>query len=386
MDDDDDTPARDRLDAVTFEGSVLLGGSVRMEIGPRVTVLVGRNAAGKSLLLESLDEGTAAAALDADVAALSASQMHFELSLAGSRVDYSFKWQQEIPSDDEESPEVVWSERCEDEGGLLWQVDAGAATLSDGRKMSVPMENGLLHVRDNAVFPVPPEVALVRRLFKGMHRIGAGVPRHAGQRAPLRLYKGQNQIWNNEWYEHEYRIVECLALLLQWYERRRALFDEVKEVCQRLQIFKDIEVKIETVGIPEKRTKAPAYEGQVLVDRVNLGCLSDGTLRVMEIVIRLIDPATTVLLLEEPETGIHPGLLHRLLAELEAYAREKQIVFSTHAPGLLNWAKPEDVRLVERTDGVTSVRRLTEEELHRVRIYLDDDLGLSDFVFSGALG
>lgn len=92
-----------------------------------------------------------------------------------------------------------------------------------------------------------------------------------------------------------------------------------------------------------------------------------------------------MVLLEEPETAIHPGLLNRLLEEIDAHSHERQIVLSTHSPALLNWAQPEDVRLVTRLNGKTEARRLTADELSRVGMYLDDDLGMADFVFSGAL-
>lgn len=73
-----------------------------------------------------------------------------------------------------------------------------------------------------------------------------------------------------------------------------------------------------------------------------------------------------MLLLEEPETGIHPGLLQRVLAELEAYSTERQIIVSTHSLALVDWARPDDIRLVERTDGTTSVRGLSDDERARL--------------------
>ena len=53
---------------------------------------------------------------------------------------------------------------------------------------------------------------------------------------------------------------------------------------------------------------------------------------------------------------------------------------------MLDWSEAHDVRLVERSaEGVTTARSLSADEHARLRFYLDDDLALSDFMFSGAM-
>ena len=45
----------------------------------------------------------------------------------------------------------------------------------------------------------------------------------------------------------------------------------------------------------------------------------------------LLFPELKLVLVEEPETAVHPGLLSRLLAEFDAYASDRQIVLSTQS-------------------------------------------------------
>ena len=123
----------------------------------------------------------------------------------------------------------------------------------------------------------------------------------------------------------------------------------------------------------------------VLVDGTNFGLLSDGTLRVIEILVWLILPEVNLLLIEEPETAVHPGLLSKLLAEIDAYSTDRQIVLTTQSPQVVSWADPRALRLVERHAGKTSVRSLREDEISRVAAYLNDEGTLGDFVYSGAL-
>jgi len=89
------------------------------------------------------------------------------------------------------------------------------------------------------------------------------------------------------------------------------------------------------------------------------------------------------LLLEEPETGIHPGLLAKLLATIESYTIDHQVVVSTHSIQVVNWARPEEIRLVERAGSSSTARQLTVEQVTRVSRYLADEGTLGDFVYSG---
>ncbi len=119
----------------------------------------------------------------------------------------------------------------------------------------------------------------------------------------------------------------------------------------------------------------------MLFDGVNLGLQSDGTLRVAEIVSKLLSPNLRCLLIEEPETEVHPGLLAKLLALFDAYSLDRQIVVSTHSPEVVNWCRPEDVRLVVREDGVTRAPPLEAGDLASVVRHLRDDGSLADFVY-----
>src|SRR5262249_4081231 len=144
----------------------------------------------------------------------------------------------------------------------------------------------------------------------------------------------------------------------------------------RVKLYRDPET------VPPSRRRDVA---SVLVDGTDFGLLSDGTLRVIEILVWLIMPELKLLLIEEPETAVHPGLLAKLLAEIEAYSADSPIVISTQSPQVVSWADPLAIRLVERRSGRTEVRRLRDEEVARLSGYLHDEGTLGDFVYSGAL-
>jgi predicted ATPase len=61
----------------------------------------------------------------------------------------------------------------------------------------------------------------------------------------------------------------------------------------------------------------------------------------------------SVLLVEEPEIGIHPGLLKRVVGLLKDLSQGKygppvQVIVTTHSPLLLNYIEPSEIRVFQR--------------------------------------
>jgi len=100
--------------------------------------------------------------------------------------------------------------------------------------------------------------------------------------------------------------------------------------------------------------------------------ISDGTLRILAFLAALYDVGTpNIICFEEPENGVHPWLLHKMMALLNTVASEGisgqpvQILITTHSPVLLNYVKPEQVRVVELDDeGKTQIHPLPTTSPH----------------------
>ncbi len=92
--------------------------------------------------------------------------------------------------------------------------------------------------------------------------------------------------------------------------------------------------------------------------------LSDGTLRFICLATLLLQPSPPALiLLDEPELGLHPFAI-RLLAEmLESNAKRVQIILATQSVTLLNHFSPKDVIVAENDGLQTSFKRLDEAAL-----------------------
>jgi predicted ATPase len=100
--------------------------------------------------------------------------------------------------------------------------------------------------------------------------------------------------------------------------------------------------------------------------------LSDGTLRFMALATLLLQPPQfrrSLLLIDEPELGLHPYAVGLLAALIKQAAVDTQLIVSTQSSPLLDNFTPEDVLVAERFDRAT---QLTRENSERLKIWLED--------------
>lgn len=101
--------------------------------------------------------------------------------------------------------------------------------------------------------------------------------------------------------------------------------------------------------------------------------VSGGALLVTAFLTLAYTETSGILLIEEPENGLHPGLLKfiidllRKMSTGEIGNRKRQILVTTHSPLLLNYVKPEEVKIFRRDPEsgteVTSMDKVTDDNL-----------------------
>ena len=74
------------------------------------------------------------------------------------------------------------------------------------------------------------------------------------------------------------------------------------------------------------------------------------------------DPSCTLIALEEPELTVHPYIMVRLWDELVDASDRIQIILTTHSPDLLDLCTVEQLRVVEKVEGITYVGLLDERQ------------------------
>lgn len=124
-------------------------------------------------------------------------------------------------------------------------------------------------------------------------------------------------------------------------------------------------------------TEAFATGQPVRFDAISM---SEGTLRLLAILFTAYSIAPpTLIILEEPEVALHPGMAAILVDALRESALHTQFLITTHSSDLITRFDVDSLRAVDRVDGVTTIapiattqrqaiqqRLFTAGELHRI--------------------
>jgi predicted ATPase len=111
--------------------------------------------------------------------------------------------------------------------------------------------------------------------------------------------------------------------------------------------------------------------------------MSDGTLRAFAALMaafQMILPhdSPSLVAIEEPETALHPAAMRALVAAMDEATLRTQILLTTHSPDLLDAeeVKPENIRVVQLVDGKTVIGPVDEASVSIVRDHLSTLGGL----------
>ncbi len=112
--------------------------------------------------------------------------------------------------------------------------------------------------------------------------------------------------------------------------------------------------------------------------------LSDGVLRFLCLLVILKTPDPPPLIcIDEPESGLHPGLMPIVADLLRDAANRTQLVVATHSPQLVDALDVEHIVVMEKVDGETLVQRLQDrsqfdawlEHYTKAELWLSGELG-----------
>ncbi|VTR92663.1 aaa domain protein : SMC domain protein OS=Thermaerobacter marianensis (strain ATCC 700841 / DSM 12885 / JCM 10246 / 7p75a) GN=Tmar_0500 PE=4 SV=1: AAA_21: AAA_21 [Gemmata massiliana] len=134
-------------------------------------------------------------------------------------------------------------------------------------------------------------------------------------------------------------------------------------------------------GYETLRFQTRRGDGTVL--EFDAASMSDGTLRVLAALVAAfqnIPPygAPTIVAIEEPETSLHPAAMRALVDALDEATLRTQVLLTTHSAEMLEnpTIKPENIRVVQMIDGQTVIAPVDEASIEIVRRNLDTLGGL----------
>lgn len=113
--------------------------------------------------------------------------------------------------------------------------------------------------------------------------------------------------------------------------------------------------------------------------------LSDGTLRFICLATLFLQPEQflpATIILDEPELGLHPYAIKLLAEMVSRTAQHTQVILATQSVPLVNQFSPEDILVVDRVEGVSTIRRLESAQIE----HWLDDYSLGDLWEKNILG
>lgn len=175
---------------------------------------------------------------------------------------------------------------------------------------------------------------------------------------------------------------ENLAAYLYWIqETQPATFEVIEGAVRQIAPFFDnfdlapLRLKPSTIQLEWKERGSDAY--------FNAAAMSGGTLRFICLATLLLQPVLPkLILLDEPEIGLHPYAIVYLADMLRSATQHTQLIVATQSATLINQLEPTYVWCVDRVDGASVFRHLQDRD------YSDwlDDYALGDLWEKNLLG
>lgn len=98
--------------------------------------------------------------------------------------------------------------------------------------------------------------------------------------------------------------------------------------------------------------------------------ISDGTMDIIALICALYFESGDIILIEEPERNVHPGLFIQLASIIKEVSHKKQVIMTTHSPELLNYCDLKDIYFISRDEKGSVISKPIDNE--EVREFVDE--------------
>ena len=349
------------LDKVTIKGFKSIRGVEELEIRP-VNALIGANGSGKSNFIEAL----------AFLQAIRAGNLQAYVGRAGG-ADTLLHFGAKT------TKRMTMSVRFQDQrNGYEITLDA-----TDADRLYPSIEYALFNDENNPTFPWK---ALIVNIMNNYDE--AGISDETGTGIPIqvrnfidswRIYhfhdtssaspmKRTQDLHDNRSLRPDGSNLAAFLYLLR--EKHETSYKFIRGTVRQIAPFFDdfvldpLELNEDKIRLEWKHVGSDDY--------FDVSALSDGTLRFIALATLLLQPKAlrpSVILLDEPELGMHPAAIGLLAAMVKSVSVETQVILATQSATLVDHFEPQDVLVADRVKGSTEFTRLDEDDL---AVWLED--------------
>jgi AAA15 family ATPase/GTPase len=365
-----------------------------------ITALIGRNAAGKTNILKAIEWCAQFAVGDtslyehlSEFEALERDliELKTECSIEFLNDDNVFKYEIEITT-------VIFKTALLVEK-LFYYINGNWQLIAERSN-----EKARHYSKEEVInFEIKPQASMINSMISLLpeKKINTSINKISDYLSGIRYYTLENEYRNvastnsevisgndyRQWLSKNNKTDSSVIMrLLHLWNEDKELLEELQEIIGEngLNLINYISVLEFTVRKDKKSDCFYTVEFFTEKPDVNYNQLSYGTQRVLILLLALLYDKNNTLLIEQPEDGIHTGLLHKLLPLCFEYAEvyNKQLIITTHSSEAINLFQPENIRLVKMTENGTKVSALDKEQMPFIHDYLKNEGALFDFIKS----
>ena len=369
-----------------------------------LTVMLGRNGAGKTNILRAIDWAAHAAVantVNLDDAWGNSSRTSVKLEFTVNKKSYQYIIA--LKKVAEQNNSYSLSEEIKIKKGKVWSplVKRGGETLevlghdviylqAESMTSSLTLIFSLI-TDENTLKSLAP----VRRYLSNIHYYPIDEVSDIGSSDIKNFILNEDEYskWLSNYRTSPDTKSSVIMKIVHLWKEEKEKFDELKELLGQngLSIINDIRIdSFELKGAPDDTEEQTYYfinfypnlESNDINKRLKYSNLSYGTKRVLRMLTAMLHDNSTVLLLEQPEDGVHSGLLNKLVPLLQSYVDPSQFIVTSHASGIIDKLSAKDIRLVAMKDAKTIARALNKIELDAIDSFICEEGSLSDFLES----
>lgn len=330
------------LESIEIEGFLSIR-SATVQLGP-LNVLIGANGAGKSNLIRAF----------AFLGRLAERQLRFHVPTGGAAGLLNDRRERRIRFVVNSSVAHYAAELAPGvEGDLLFRLEQVELR---GERIWTQQVSGDGGYRESLLGDAGEAGAALLRLFEGWRVF------HFHDTSDAAPMKGYGPTADNLALHNDARNVAAVLLSLRdgGTPAKKSAYRRIAGGVRLVAPFFE-DFVLEPEGMDEVRLRWR----QVGIDGVfSAHQMSDGTLRFVCLATLLLQPELPALVvLDEPELGLHPFAIALLVDLLRSAATRSQVILATQSVTLINQLDPEELIVVDRLDGASVFRRLDLEPL-----------------------
>jgi len=165
------------------------------------------------------------------------------------------------------------------------------------------------------------------------------------------------------------------------FNKRKEQLNQINEILSTiLPTFKSLNPEVTGDGFTRSFSITDKYDVTC-----NVNSLSDGTIKILGLLVGVLFHENTTAIIEEPENYLHPWACLSLVSFLRDHFKNGVCILTTHSETVLNCLKPSEILIIERKKGFSSLKRLSNER-DLVRIIAESGFGCGYHYLAGSIG